>query len=126
MSLEVSGKLLEILPKQSGEGRNGIWEKQSFVIETQDQYPKKVCFDVWGDRINMLEGLTTGDDLKVAFDIESREYNGKWYTNAKAWRLDNQNQGQGSDQGSSSSTPDDPFPEDLMNSSGGDDNDLPF
>lgn len=88
MSLELTGKLIEILPEQSGEGRNGPWNKISFVVETQDQYPKKVCFDAWKERVDTVKGLKVGDIIRVGFDIESREFNGKWYTNAKSWKIE--------------------------------------
>ena len=47
--MEIEGKLIKKLEPISGEGRNGTWKKQNFVIETFDNYPKKVCFTVWGD-----------------------------------------------------------------------------
>lgn len=127
MSLEIEGKILELLPEQNGEGKNGPWRKRSFVIETEDQYPKKVCFDVWGDRIDTLDSFSMGSSIKVAFDVESREYNGKWYTNAKAWRMEAVGGGNAGDAGRGSTTnkADDPFPDDLMSTSSNDD-DLPF
>ncbi len=88
MSVEIQGKLIKKLPVVSGEGRNGRWEKQEFVIETDDQYPKKICISLWGDRIRTLEGFAVGDILKVAVNIESREYNERWYTDVRAWRLE--------------------------------------
>ncbi len=88
--MEIEGKLSELLPEQSGQGKNGnAWRKRSFVIETlDDQYPKKVCIDAWGDRIENVTSLAVGDEVTVSFDIESREYNGRWYTNVKAWKID--------------------------------------
>lgn len=88
MSLEISGKVDQVLEKVSGEGRNGTWIKQTFVMETEGQYPKKVCFDAWGDKVDTVQNLKPGDPVTVHFDIESREYNGRWYTNAKLWKLD--------------------------------------
>jgi hypothetical protein len=88
MSLELTGKLIQILPELSGEGKNGPWNKISFVLETQDQYPKKVCFDAWKDRVDTVKNLKIGDTIRVGFDIESREFNGKWYTNAKTWKIE--------------------------------------
>lgn len=85
--MEIEGKLFQIMPLQSGEGRNGIWKKQEFVIETVGQYPKKVCFSIWGDKADAFT-FAKGDQLKINFDVESREYNGRWYTDAKAWRVD--------------------------------------
>jgi hypothetical protein len=85
--MEIKGKIIQILPTQTGEGKNGPWKKQEFVLETEGQYPKKVCIAAWGDKIN--DGLLqVGNEVNVSFDIESREYNGKWYTDVKAWRVD--------------------------------------
>lgn len=84
--MEISGKIIEILPEETGEGRNGPWKKQNFVIETQEQYPKKVCITVWGDKIN-LNNLNENEVVTVSVNIESREYNGRWYTDVKAWRV---------------------------------------
>lgn len=88
MSVELQGKLIRKLPVVSGEGRNGRWEKQEFVIETDDQYPKKICISLWGDKVRNLEGYAEGDILKVAVNIESREYNERWYTDVRAWRIE--------------------------------------
>lgn len=88
MSLEITGKVIAKLPQQSGQGKNGSWIKQDFVIETQDQFPKKVCISLWGDKAKELDAFAIGDTLKAGINIESREFNGKWYTDVKAWRID--------------------------------------
>ena len=87
MALEVKGKLIQKIPTESGEGRNGRWEKKQFVIETDDQYPKKICMVLWGDKVSVLDKYTEGDDITVSINIESREFNSKWYTDVKAWRI---------------------------------------
>ena len=84
--MEISGKVINILPLQSGSGKNGTWKKQDFVIETMAQIPRKVCFSLWGDKIDQYS-LKEGDEAEVSFDLESREYNGRWYTEAKAWKV---------------------------------------
>jgi hypothetical protein len=86
MQLQLTAKLIQILPLETGTGRNGNWKKQNIVVETSDQYPKKICVSVWGDKIN--SALQLGDQLKIDFDIESREYNGRWYTDIKAWKIE--------------------------------------
>ncbi len=93
--MDITGKLSELLPEQGGQGKTGnAWRKRSFVIETMDtQYPKKVCFDVWGDKIDQLQAVGIGEEVEVSFDIESREFNGKWYTNAKAWKFEKKQAG---------------------------------
>ena len=88
MSLEITGKLITILPQQSGQGKNGTWIKQDFILETQEQFPKKVCISVWGDKAKDLEGFAIGETMKAGINVESREFNGKWYTDVKAWKLD--------------------------------------
>lgn len=87
--MEIIGKLLQKLPLQSGIGRTGnSWQKQEFVVETIEQYPKKVCANLWGDKLDMLDKVNVGDTVKVSFSLESREYNGKWYTDVKAWNIE--------------------------------------
>ena len=88
MPLELSGKLVTVLPEQTGNGRNGVWKKQDFVIELSGPYPKKVCMTAWGEKADTLLEVSTGDELKVTFDVESREYNGRWYTDLKAWKIE--------------------------------------
>ena len=86
--MEVVGKIIQVLPLQEGVGRNGNpWKLQGYVLETLDQCPRKVHFEVFGeDRINNnpceLDQLVT-----VSFDIESREFNGRWYTSIRAWKI---------------------------------------
>jgi hypothetical protein len=84
--MDISGKIIQFLPVQSGQGKNGTWKKQEFILETGDTYPKKVCIAVWGDKIDMGT-FKTGDLVDVSFDVESREYNGRWYTDVKAWKM---------------------------------------
>ncbi|HQV79214.1 MAG TPA: DUF3127 domain-containing protein [Chitinophagales bacterium] len=88
--MEISGKIFKVLPKETGEGKNGTWTKQSIVIETpHERYPKKVCVALWGDLVTN-NTFTEGVDISLEFDIESREFNGKWYTDVKAWRINKQ------------------------------------
>ncbi len=85
--MQLTAKLIEILPLQTGTGRNGEWKRQEIIVETQDQYPKKICMGIWGDKIEE-DRLKIGNLLKLDFDIQSRKYNEKWYTNLKVWRLE--------------------------------------
>ncbi len=85
--MQLTAKLTQLLPIQTGTGKNGEWKKQDIIVETDGQYPKKVCVSIWGDKIN--EGqLQIGNSLQIDFDIESREYNSKWYTDIKAWKIE--------------------------------------
>ena len=89
MSLEITGKLIQKLAVQQGVSKTGNnWMKQEFVIETQEQYPRKICANLWGDKTDMLNQFAEGQLVKVSFDLESREFNGKWYTDVKAWKLE--------------------------------------
>ncbi len=88
MSLALEGTVLQVLPKQSGTGKNGPWVRQDFVIETPGDYPRKICISAWGDRAAEAEKLASGDKVMVNVNIESREYNERWYTDVKAWRIE--------------------------------------
>lgn len=85
--MEIKGKVIQLLPLQTGMGKKGQWKKQEFIVETQAQYPKKVCLSAWGDKVDQFN-LSAGDMVNVSIDIESREYNGRWYTEVRAWKLD--------------------------------------
>ena len=93
MSMDLKGKLIQVQPPQTGMGKKGPWKKQEYILETQSQYPKKVCFSLWGDKIDQF-GLGVGDELTVSLDLESREYNGRWYTEARAWKVEKSAGGQ--------------------------------
>jgi hypothetical protein len=88
--MDINGKIVQHLGVQTGQGKNGTWKKQEFILETGDTYPKKVCIAVWGDKIDMSQ-FRIGDAVQVSFDVESREYNGRWYTDVKAWKVVGQN-----------------------------------
>ena len=88
--MEISGKIIAVLPQASGQGKNGVWRSQDYVLETNingEQYPRKVCFNLFNDRIDKFP-LAIDDVVNVSFDIESREYNGRWYTSVKAWKVE--------------------------------------
>jgi hypothetical protein len=84
--MQLTAKLIQLLPLQTGTGKNGEWKKQEIIVETDGQYPKKICMSIWGEKIN-LQQLQIGNTLNIDFDIESREYNGKWYTDVKVWKV---------------------------------------
>ena len=89
MALSVKGKIDKILKPESGVSRTGNqWTKQEFVIETIEQFPKKVCFTLFGDKTSLIQGLATGEEVEVSFNMESREYNGKWFHNINAWKIE--------------------------------------
>ena len=87
--MEITGKLIQKLPVKSGVSSSGNnWSKAEFVIETVEQYPKKVCANLWGDRARALDQFQEGSLITVSFDLESREFNGNWYTDVKAWKVE--------------------------------------
>lgn len=87
--MEIQGKTIVALPVESGMSKSGnAWQKRNFVIETTGQYPKKVCFQLFGDKVN--ECPNVGEDVKVSFGAESREWNGKWFTQLNAWKVERQ------------------------------------
>lgn len=94
MDLTITGKVIKVLDEESGTGRNGTWRKQSFVLETAGEYPKQVCILQWGDNIDKF-GVAEGETLTAHIDIQSREYNGRWYTDVKAWKIARQGGKQG-------------------------------
>lgn len=85
--MQLTAKLYQVLPVQTGSGKNGQWKKQDIIVETEGQYPKKVSVTVWGDKID-IDKLQPGNLLKIDFDLESREFNGRWYTDVKAWKIE--------------------------------------
>lgn len=85
--MELTGTVIALLPEVSGQGKNGTWRKQEFILEIPSQYPKKVCISLWGDKIDQA-GLQVNDAVTASIDVESREYNNRWYTEIKAWKVD--------------------------------------
>ncbi len=87
--MEIKGKLQIILPVAEGSSKNGPWKKQEFVIEITDgKFPKQVCLNVWGaDKVDYFKRYKVGDMLVCSLDISSREYNWRWYTDLRAWKI---------------------------------------
>ena len=84
---EITGKIIAVLPTKSGTSARGTqWSSQTAVIETHEQYPKRVAFDVLGDKITEFN-LQVGEEVTVSFDINAREYNGKWWNSVNAWHV---------------------------------------
>jgi hypothetical protein len=88
MAHEITGKVMLLLPEQSGTGKNGQWLRQDFVIETEEQFPRKVCFSAWGDKVALVKSMKPGTYVKVSFNIESREFNSRWYTDLRIWKVE--------------------------------------
>lgn len=93
--LNISGIVLNILPLQSGTSKAGNqWQKQDFILETGGQYPRKVCICLFGDNVAKFP-LQVGQSVTASVDIESREFNGRWYTDVRAWNVVYNGQQQG-------------------------------
>lgn len=95
MAMDISGIVVALLPPQSGQGKSGnAWKKQEFIIETPGQYPKKVCLSLWGEKVDENR-VTIGEKITASINLESREYNNRWYTEARVWKISKQNSGSG-------------------------------
>lgn len=86
--MELIGKIIQVLPLQEGVSKAGnAWKKQEYILETLGtQYPRKVCFNLFGDNVDKFP-MQVGQDVTVSIDIESREFNGRWYTDVRAWNV---------------------------------------
>lgn len=117
MAMDISGVVVALLPPQSGQGKTGnAWKKQEFILETPGQYPKKVCLSLWGEKVDENR-VTIGEKITASINLESREYNNRWYTEARVWKITRS----GSTGGNEAPPPTD----DFIPESGGSD-DLPF
>lgn len=110
--MELTGKAIAALPVKSGVSqRTGEqWQSREYVIETQEQYPKRICFEVFGtDKLKEFN-IRNNDLIKVHFDITAREYNGKWYNSVRAWKVEHVNQ-DGSEAGATANQVSAPAPQ---------------
>ena len=123
MALELEGKIINKLMVQTGTSARGTWAKQEFILEIQEgNFPSSVCLNVWGeDKIKDLDKFHIGDKVKASINISSREYNGRWYTEIRAWRLES-----GLAAAQQPSMEATPFPSDISDALSSDDMDLPF
>lgn len=131
MAIEIKCKLLNKLSVQNGNSARGPWCKQDFIVETIETYPRKICMNVWGnDKVAELDGYKAGETLVVSVNIESREFNGRWYTDVRAWKIQRETNeasaGASADGfgGASAAVASDPFI--GAGSDGDDEGDLPF
>ena len=135
MAMEIEGRIARKLNVQSGTSSRGAWSKQEFILEYQEgDFPSQVCMNVWGeDKVRDLEKYQVGDKVRVSFNLSSREFNGRWYTDVRAWRIEpagqqqNSGQGQYHPSGSASVPPVESAPMPTIDDfSSGTDEDLPF
>jgi hypothetical protein len=87
--MEITGKIIAVLTERGGVSKTGNeWKMQEYVLETHEQYPRKMCFNVFGaDKIAQFN-IQAGEEMTVSFDINAREYNGRWYNDIRAWRVE--------------------------------------
>lgn len=127
--MEIQGKVLKLLPLQTGDNARGGWKKQDFVLETPGQYPKQVCISLWGDKIDQ-NPLVEGEEITASINVESREYNERWYTDVKAWKIQKgmvaSTAPAAAQQSAAPSSPPPPSMNDMPQESGDVDDDLPF
>tara|TARA_B000000475_G_C15687976_1_gene321019 strand:+ start:94 stop:450 length:357 start_codon:yes stop_codon:yes gene_type:complete len=91
MSFSVKGKLSRKLSVESGTSKAGKeWKKQSFLVDTGSQYNPEICFQLFGDeKIEMLNHHNEGDQVEISFNLSSKEFNGRYFHNIDAWRIEN-------------------------------------
>ena len=107
MALRIEGRVTQITPIEEGQGARGPWKKRMLIIDTLEQFPRKVAFVLWNEKAEALDNLGIGQRVVVDFAIESREFNGRWYTDARAFGIkvvkEEDVVGRGSSMGTSSS-----------------------
>ncbi|MFM6982979.1 MAG: DUF3127 domain-containing protein [Chitinophagaceae bacterium] len=86
--MEITGRIIQKLDMQKGSSAKGEWKKQEFIIETNDKFPKKVCVSAWSEKVDDLSRYNINDTVKVSYNLESREYNGRWYTDVRSWKIE--------------------------------------
>jgi hypothetical protein len=86
--MEVQGILKQILRLESGESKSGkTWQKQTIIVETQETYPKLIAVEVSEKALSRLQDYSEGMTITCSINIESREYNGRWFTSVKCWKI---------------------------------------
>ena len=90
MALEIEGRIARKLNVQTGTSARGAWSKQEFILEYQEgNFPSQICMNVWGeDKVRDLDKYQVGDKVRISFNLSSREFNGRWYTDVRAWRIE--------------------------------------
>ncbi|WP_315318384.1 DUF3127 domain-containing protein [Prevotella aurantiaca] len=85
--MELQGRVIAVMEPREGTSARGPWKSQQYVIETHDQYPKKMVFDIFGaERIDQF-AIKAGEEILVSFDVDAHEYNGRWFNNIRAWNI---------------------------------------
>lgn len=127
--MEFSGRVIAILPARTGVSKStgNEWKVQSYVVENHDQYPRRMCFEVFGgDKIDQFN-IQMGEELNVSFDIDARQWQDKWFNTIRAWKVERVQEGAA--ENSSTANPVPPFAPEPAPFTGGESNpadDLPF
>ena len=127
--MEFSGKVIAILPARTGVSKStgNEWKVQSYVVESHVQYPRRMCFEVFGgDKIDQFN-IQMGEELNVSFDIDARQWQDKWFNTIRAWKVERVQEGAAADQPAAEAIP--PFAPEPAPFAGGESNpadDLPF
>lgn len=87
--MEITGKIIAVLPPKQGvsQSTGNAWMCQDYVLETQEMYPKKVCFNVFGAEKIQEMNIQLGETLTVSLEINANEYQGKWYNQVRGWKV---------------------------------------
>lgn len=86
--MEIEGVIIKKLDVVTGKSARGDWKKQEFIIESGEKYPKQVCIEAWSDDVDKLDKFKPNDKVKLSVNAESREYNGRWYTSLRFWKIE--------------------------------------
>jgi hypothetical protein len=125
--MEITGRIIQKLGLQEGTSAKGGWKKQDFIVETSEKFPKKVCVSAWTEKVDDLNRYNINDEVKLSVNLESREYNGRWYTDVRFWKIEAAGAASGnapSDANKSNPAP--PVFEDMGSSNNDSNDDLPF
>lgn len=128
--MEIEGTIIKKLDVVTGKSARGDWKKQEFIIESGEKYPKQVCIEAWADDVDKLEKFNPNDKVKLSINAESREYNGRWYTSLRFWKIENagaSSSNQSNTSVSNNTSVDAPVMDDFSSTdSGQESDDLPF
>lgn len=98
MDIQIIGTIVNVLPKVTGSSQRGDWSKQEYVINVEgenDQYPRSICFQIFGEDRIASAALQINERVRVHLDIDCHEYNGKFYNQISCWKVDRNTQQQG-------------------------------
>ncbi len=125
--MEFEGVVWRVLPQIKGTSARGEWVKQEVVFELPGEFNRKICVGFWGDRAQEAATLKPGETITVSANVESREYNGRWYTEVRAWRINRKSAAEPQPMATDNLPPLDTFStEESASSSASEVDDLPF